>query len=149
MTRQVPVNSPELTVSTGEPINTLGMKTQLARWIAMYEAELPHGEATVSYYPEVEVDQHLATCIEVTHPTARPHFRYERTRWYIDDELKLPVRFEASAWPTAAGQPPALAEELNYRNVELNRGLTDEDFDPSNPNYAFGRQSATVRTTGR
>jgi outer membrane lipoprotein-sorting protein len=149
VTRQVAADSAELTTSTGEPMNNLGMRSQLARWIAMYEAELPHGEATVKYYPEVELDQHLATCIEVTHPTARPHFRFERTRWYIDDELKLPVRFEAYGWPASPGGKPPLVEEVNFRNVEINRGYTDEDFDPSNPNYAFGRQGPTVRTTSR
>jgi hypothetical protein len=63
--------------------------------------------------------------------------------------LKLPVRFEAYGWPASPGGKPPLVEEVNFRNVEINRGYTDEDFDPSNPNYAFGRQGPTVRTTSR
>ncbi len=148
LTRHLPPNSPELLGATGEPLNSLGMKAQMAQWLAMYEAELPHGEATVNYYPQIEVDQHLANCVEVTHPTQRPHFRYQKTRLFLSDELKVPVRFEVYAWPAAAGQPAALAEELNYRNVELNKGLTDQDFDPANPNYTFGTPSAAARPTG-
>ena len=46
-------------------------------------------------------------------------------------------------------QAPPLAVEFTYRNIEVNRGYTDADFDPSNPNYAFGRSAAAVRATGR
>jgi Protein of unknown function (DUF1571) len=149
VSRQLPLSSSELIVGTGEPLNELGLRPTLARWLAMYEAELPIGEASVRYFPQVDVDQRSATCIEVTHPTARPQIRFSMSRLYIDDESKLPVRVEAYGWPTSAGQAPPLAVEFTYRNIEVNRGYTDEDFDPSNPNYAFGRPAAAARTTAR
>ena len=149
VTLQLRPNSPELVSSTGEAFNQVGIKPHLERWLSMYQSELPLGDTVVKYYPQVEVDQRLATCIEVTHGTHRPQFRYQKTRLYIDADLKLPVRFEAYAWPAAPGQPTPLAEEFNYRNIELNRGLTDKDFDPTNPNYAFGPATPSVRTTAR
>ncbi|HEY4309085.1 MAG TPA: DUF1571 domain-containing protein [Pirellulales bacterium] len=145
--RQLHPDSPELLGSTGEPFNQLGIKSHLERWLAMYQAEMPLGDSIVKYYPQVEVDQRLATCIEVSHAKQRPQFRYQKTRLYIDADLKLPVRFEAYGWPAAAGQPTPLAEEFNYRNIELNRGLTDQDFDPANPNYAFESAAPSVRST--
>lgn len=142
--RGVPPGSPELTQWTGEPIDELGMKQTIARWVKMYESDLPHGEAETRYYKSVKVDHRPATCIEVTHPTKRPHFRFSLSRLYIDEETKLPVRFEAYGWSDGA-KPAPLAEELTYRNVELDRGFTDQDFDPANPNYAFGAETAARR----
>ena len=149
VTRKGPAGAADPAQVAGESLNDLGIKPQLTRWLAMYEAELPRGEAIVQCYPQVEVDQRLAMCIEVTHPTQRPHFRYQRTRLFVDEGSKLPVRFEAYGWPTAAGQTPPLAEELTYRDIQLNRGFTDQDFDPANPNYAFGPLTPAVRPTGR
>ena len=111
----------------------------------MYETELPYGEAEVRYYKSVKVDHRPAACIEVTHPTKRPHLRFALSRLFIDEESKLPVRFEAYGW-AASGQAAPLVEEFTYRNIELNRGFTDQDFDPANPNYAFGSETASRRT---
>ena len=149
VTRRLAPDSAELQQSTGEPMGDVGIKAKLARWIAMWEAELPRGECTVQYYPHGEVDHRRATCIEVTHPQARPDFRFGQARLYIDEELNLPVRFEAYAFPKAAGQTPQLVEEFTYRDIQLNVGATDQDFDPSNPNYAFGQQATALRTTGQ
>ena len=148
VTLQLRPNSPELINSTGESFNEIGIKSHLERWLTMYQAELPLTDTVVKYYPQVEVDQRLSTCIEVSHTKQQPQCRYQKTRLYIDADLKLPVRFEAYAWPAAPGQPTPLAEEFNYRNIELNRNLTDQDFDPANPNYAFGPATAATRTTG-
>jgi len=134
--RALDPNSPELTRSTGGPLNEMGIKPALARWINEHEGEMAHGECHVRYLPRVQVDLRHCTCIEITHPTARPHFKHHITRLYIDDEWKLPVRFEAYGWPTAS-QPAPLVEELTFRNLELNRGFAQQDFDPTNPNYTF------------
>lgn len=149
MTRKVPADSKELTGALGAPLDTLGLQTQLKRWLAIYERELPLGDVKVQYYPQIEVDHRLANCVEVTHGTQKPQQAYHQSRLYYDVETNLPVRFEAYGWPTAAGQPGPLLEEFTYRNVELDQGLSDQDFDASNPNYTFGSQTAKVPTTDR
>jgi outer membrane lipoprotein-sorting protein len=143
--RQLAQDDPELVRSAGAPLAELGLRSQLARWLSTYESELARGECTVRYYPQIEVDHRTATCVEVVHPTERPQFRFQRSRLYFDEESKLPVRFEAYGWPAAAGGEGPLAVEFTYRNVELNRGFTDEDFSPANPNYAFSRQPIAAR----
>ena len=138
--RAVDPKGPELVRSTGVPLNEVGLKTRLARWIELHEAELPHGECQVRYLPRVQVDLRHCTCIEISHPTQRPHFKYHMTRLYIDDEWKTPVRFESYGWPTGS-QPAPLVAEMTYRNLEMNRGFAPEDFDPANPAYTFDHTS--------
>ena len=58
-------------------------------------------------------------------------------RAYFDEQTKLPIRWEAYRWPAVAGGPPILVEEVTYRDIRLNQGFTDLDFDPRNPAYAF------------
>jgi len=40
-------------------------------------------------------------------------------------------------WPTTPGGEAPLIEEYTYYNVKLNVGLTDLDFDKTNPAYNF------------
>ena len=77
------------------------------------------------------------TLLEVVHPVQRPHFDFHIARIYIDDELRIPIRFASWEWPAVAGGSPQLLEEFTYLNIKLNVGLTDLDFDSGNPNYAY------------
>jgi outer membrane lipoprotein-sorting protein len=49
----------------------------------------------------------------------------------IDRELRLPIYVEIFDWQNA------LVERYGYRDLRLNPGLTDGDFDPKNPEYGF------------
>ena len=49
----------------------------------------------------------------------------------IDEELKLPVRVKVYDWNDK------LIENYRYKNIQINPGLTDQDFSPENPNYSF------------
>ena len=49
----------------------------------------------------------------------------------------MPIRYESWSWPTTADGPPVLEEEYTYLRVATNVGLTDIDFDISNPAYNF------------
>ena len=77
--------------------------------------------------------------IESTHPVRRPEFLHHMVRVYIDQELGLPIRFEAFDWGKRPGAEPLLTEEYSYSHLKLNIGLQDIDFDVSNSAYAFGR----------
>ena len=73
------------------------------------------------------------------HPVRRPEFLHYRVRVYIDNELGLPIRFEAYDWPRRARVEPELLEEYSYMHLKLNVGLRDIDFDVANSAYSFGR----------
>jgi hypothetical protein len=77
------------------------------------------------------------TCIQVVHTQRRKEFIFNMARIFVDNQLNVPIRYEAYEWPKEPGGPPMLVEEYTYVNLKLNNGFTDQDFDPRNPNYQF------------
>ncbi|MCA9258202.1 MAG: DUF1571 domain-containing protein [Planctomycetales bacterium] len=73
------------------------------------------------------------TVIEVVHPTARTNFRFHKAQVFIDNELRVPIRYAAYLWPENPGEQPPLEEAYTYTNLKVNNGFTDADFDPNNP----------------
>jgi hypothetical protein len=49
----------------------------------------------------------------------------------------LVLMFRSFGWPEKEGDEIPLLESYTYHDVEINVGLTDEDFDPDNPKYNF------------
>lgn len=64
---------------------------------------------------------------------------FYRVRVFFDQELGLPIRFEAYDWPASLKAVPELVEEYIYMDLKLNVGLCDLDFDVTNAYYSFGR----------
>ena len=71
--------------------------------------------------------------IEVIHPTPRRNFRFHKAQVFIDNELRVPIRYAAYLWPENPGEQPPLEEEYTYLNLKLNNGFTDADFSRTNP----------------
>jgi hypothetical protein len=63
--------------------------------------------------------------------TRRPHaFRYaHRMVVYVDNETKLPVRFEAYDQPKSGAATGDLIEAYSFSDVKLNVGLGENAFD--------------------
>ncbi|NCA12070.1 DUF1571 domain-containing protein [bacterium] len=120
------------------PITELGVENLTKRLVEVAEHDKQFGECDVNFYPNAKVNGRICTCIQVTHPVPRRNFRFHLARVFIDDELTIPIRYEAYDWPQAQGGQPVLMEEYTYMNVKLNNGFTDADFDPKNTSYKFG-----------
>lgn len=58
-------------------------------------------------------------------------------RVFIDDELIIPIRYEACDRPQETGGQPVLLEESTSLNVTINQGFTDQDFDPKTTACTF------------
>ena len=99
--------------------------------------DTPSAKCEVKFYKNTKVDGRTCTMIEVLHPEPRDHFDFYRAQIFIDDELNVPIRYAAWSWPEKPGGEPVLLEEYTYVKIKLNVGLTDEDFDPENPDYDF------------
>jgi hypothetical protein len=119
------------------PITEIGVENLASRLVEVAEHDSQFGECEVNFFPGAKVNGRVCTCIQVTHPVPRRNFRFNMARVFIDDEMKIPVRFEAYDWPPTAGEPPVLMEEYTYMNVKLNNGFTDADFDTKNVAYKF------------
>jgi len=120
------------------PITEIGVENLARRLAEVAEHDKQFGECEVNFYPNAKVNGRICTCVQVSHPVPRRNFRFHLARVFIDDELTIPIRYEAYDWPQEAGGQPVLLEEYTYMNVKINNGFTDGDFDPKNTAYKFG-----------
>lgn len=119
------------------PITEIGISNLVHRLIEVGERDAQYGECEVKFIPGAKVNGRQCTCLQVVHPVPRRNFLFHLARIYADDELQVPLRYEAHDWPRTPGGEPELMEEYTYQNLKLNVGLTDRDFDIRNPEYGF------------
>jgi outer membrane lipoprotein-sorting protein len=119
-------------------ITEIGVENLAKRLVEVAEHDRQFGECEVNFFPNAKVNGRVCTCVQVVHPTPRRNFRFHLARVFIDDELLIPIRYEAYDWPHESGGQPVLMEEYTYMNVKINQGFTDLDFDPKNTAYKFG-----------
>ena len=118
-------------------IKEIGIENLLLKVWDIGQRDRLHGECEVKIVPNHRFGQSNCTVIQITHPNRRDHFRFYRARLYFDDQLNLPIRYQAWTWPETAGGEPVLDEEYNYFNLKVNVGLSSTDFDTANPEYRF------------
>lgn len=119
------------------PITELGIETMVVRLIERGEQLKEFPNMQVKFFQNAKVNGRTCTCIQLQQPEKAPKVDFYVARIYIDDELQLPIRYEAYDWPKTPGAKPEVIEEYTYVDIKLNVGLTDADFDTKNPNYAF------------
>ena len=119
-------------------ITEIGVENLARRLVEVAEHDKQFGECEVEFFPNAKVNGRICTCVQVVHPVPRRNFRFHLARVFIDDELLVPVRYEAYDWPHEEGGQPVLMEEYTYMNMKINQGFTDADFDPKNTAYKFG-----------
>lgn len=118
------------------PITDMGIENLCIKLIEKGQRDRAHAECVVET-KSVKIGERPSTLITVTHPVERPHFDFHRAEIYIDEQLKVPVRYAAHTWPKSPGGEPELLEEYTYQNIKMNIGLKDIDFDRKNPKYNF------------
>jgi hypothetical protein len=119
------------------PITQMGMLHLVRQLVERAEGDLHYGECEAKFFRGSKINGRSCTEIKVTHPIRRDHFHYHLARILIDDELRVPIHYEAYDWPGKEGDPPPLTESYSYLDLKLNVGLTDRDFDYRNPDYGF------------
>ena len=119
-------------------VTEIGVENLAKRLVEVAQHDKQFGECEFNFYPNAKVNGRVCTCVQVVHPVPRRNFRFHLARVFIDDELLIPVRYEAYDWPQEEGGQPVLMEEYTYMNVKINNGFTDADFDPKNAAYKFG-----------
>lgn len=117
-------------------IKQIGIENLVAQLIEKGERDRAHDECEVEIVDDTFEDR-ACTRIEVRHPQPHEYFDFQIARIHVDRELKVPIHYAAYTWPEADSQEPQLLEEYTYRNLKLNVGLSDADFDPSNSAYGF------------
>jgi hypothetical protein len=130
-------NSPLAMRGNKYPITEIGIRTLTLRLIEKGERDKKLGPCSVRILHGAKVKDRVCTCVEVKHVERRPQYDFHLARIFMDDELRVPIRYEAFGWPTSPNAHPGMLEEYSYTNLKLNVGLTDKDFDPNNEKYNF------------
>jgi hypothetical protein len=116
------------------PITEFGIENLLRRLIESARDELKIS-CHVEYLPEATINGRPVDGIVVTHPDTEPRAPYFQAKIFVDELLQVPVHYESYDWPKQADEEPLLTEQYTYTNLQLNVGLTELDFDESNPDY--------------
>jgi hypothetical protein len=66
--------------------------------------------------------------VEIRYPVLQPGAGFHFVRVFMDEELEVPVRYEAYDFPERDGESPPLLEEYTYLRMRLNANLTDDVF---------------------
>lgn len=119
------------------PLTEIGLVNLVRRLVEVGRRDVNYGQCEVKYFTHAKVDNRPCTVIQVVHPERRDVFRFHLARIFVDNELRMPTRYEAYDWPREAGGQPRLIEEYTYLDLKLNNGFTDEDFSTANPEYHF------------
>ena len=122
------------------PMTDAGPLKLLKKLIEYHEDERKYGECEVRILPGVKVDDRDCTCVQVVHPVRLQNFSFHKVCVFYDNEWKLPIRWEAYDWSRTTGSEPPLVEEYTFRELKFNSGMTDTDFDTTNPTYSFKRK---------
>ncbi len=131
------------------PLPEIGMLNLVTRLVEAGQHDVKKGECEVKCFEGAEINKRSCTCIQVVHPVPRSDFLFHIARIFVDDELNLPVRYEAYSWPAEPGGKPVLMEEYTYLNIKINNRFDDMAFDVRNPDYNFSEKEARTERLRR
>jgi hypothetical protein len=126
-------NGPRAMNGQKRPITDVGIKNLNKKLADMWTRESQFGECEVTSKPGTKVEGRTATMVQVVHPVPRQNFKFHAARIFFDDELGIPIHFDAYLWPAKEGAKPELEESYTYaKNLKVNNNFTALDFDPNN-----------------
>lgn len=114
------------------PITDVGIRNLTAKLTKMWERELQFAECEVTTDQNMKAAGRSTTLIKIIHPKPRQDFKFHVARLFLDNELKIPIIFDAYLWPEQAGDEPPLEESYLYANLKINNGYTAREFDTVN-----------------
>lgn len=136
---EVDPDSPVALMDNRHPITEAGLENLIDRLVYYRELDVREGKGTIS-------------CDRVRDEQGKEWFRYmtempepdgirpfARVIVLICPELQMPLRIRNYEWPkgTQTGGEPVLVESYSYDDLKLDIRLSEADFDPRNPEYAF------------
>jgi hypothetical protein len=115
------------------PITDLGFGRLLDQQIAVLKAHAkidPTGENTeVRHIKDAKINGRRCEVVRVRHLIRQPGLTFHQANVFIDAELHIPVRIDASDWPTEPGGECPLLAEYTYTDVQLNVDFPESTFD--------------------
>jgi hypothetical protein len=123
------------------PISDIGLTNLLKKLIQRGQQDLENPNVSVTITKNIEIDGLKCDLIQVrrSQPSGKPD-DFSLAEICLDRTRNLPIRYTAYGWPIngqAADTKMPLLESYTYLNIRTNVGLTELDFDPTNPEYQF------------
>lgn len=137
VTFQLIPTSPLAMLENRYPITEIGFKNLAKRLIEVLEQEQEYNDGELRVWENAKLGDRMCIHYRLTHHDKRPGLTYHMAEVSVDDELGIPIRYGAYDFPRQEGGEPRVLEQYVYTDVRINVGLTDEDFDPENPEYEF------------
>jgi hypothetical protein len=134
-----------LVVATGRRgIDQLGL-WNLAKMLSKYGKDLSRPEVRIEMTDDKSIGDRPCYCFCAVFPKPFEGLNYYQAIIYLDKEWKFPLGCELFDKPTEEGGEPVLLEAYYYEDLELNVGLIESQFDPTNPDYHFGKGPASTQ----
>lgn len=119
------------------PMTEAGFEVLIQRMLERGQRDREYGSCVVNVDRNVVVNGRPCTMFEIRHDEQEGPYDFHIARIAIDDELDLPIHYEALTWPEEEGGEPQLLERYTYTDIVINPGLSDMDFDITNPAYDY------------
>ena len=120
------------------PISEIGLVRLTEKLIERGEKDRDNPHITVKRMPDESYEGVETELIQVHR--AKPSGTEEDfslAEIIFDPGRQLILSYRSFGWPEQAGGEPPLLESYTYLDVKTNVGLTEKDFDPTNPEYSF------------
>ena len=118
-------------------IESIGMLNLLEKMIEKGENDRKLGDCVVRITRSIRLGGASCTRFEIIHPENTGVYDYYKAEIYIDDDRNLPIAYRGYDFPDSPGGRPKLIERYFYKDININVGLQDQDFDPANERYQF------------
>jgi hypothetical protein len=136
-----PVDHWMVMIDNRHPITSAGMKNLLHQLLALAEKHKEHlKKCEIRVRENEEIGGRPCQALEIFNPDTSRDFPIARARIFVDTEWQVPTHYEAWDWLWDEQEQKyveRLMEQYTYTNVKFNPGLSDQDFDPANPEYDF------------
>lgn len=119
------------------PITEIGLENLLIKLVERGSRARQSPDVQCEFRKNAHVKDRTCTVIQVTQPTHQPGNEFYMAQIFIDDQLGLPIRYVAYDYPRGTAAQGDVIEEYTYLDLAVNVGLTDKDFDRTNPAYKF------------
>lgn len=133
------MNNPLVMKSCRYPICDIGIENltrKLIKRSTRNDGNVAMVDYTATYTPGATINKCECKYLSVDFLTKNNTNEASKIEIFVDNKRMFPIRYVAYDWPTQGGSPEIL-EEYTYMNLKLTDKLTDQDFDPKNPNYNF------------
>jgi hypothetical protein len=136
---KVPPDHPLIMAESRHPMNEAGLANMIRKMIHYREMDLTDPDSITILDRTTGDDGREWLRSTHIHPVFRSERPLRETEVLYDPATCFPLRFTGYDHPAPGEKEKSLGERYAYDDLVLNAALSPQDFDPSNPGYAFRR----------